>query len=387
MTETRKIFAACGASLGVHLLLFLLMVLWLRFSPELVLSPEIPEPQPVEMILEPEVLKALQPPPTPPPARAMVDSEGLAKADAPPENPLFESDIDSRAAGALEPSGAAPLPSQEGKERPFPDFENKTATEGDVDSPPGVASLPVPAVRPEPVQEMARLEQSEPKVEPKSAVTPQPVPEATPEPTPEATPQPTPEVTPESAMEGILPRPTPRAVPAGFSPTAAPTATPAPTPTATPPPNQSDLAMLRPTPRPMTRPSTPSKPGYQRHAEQTRIEGSISNRGPAGVDAVGTPIGRYRKAIADAIGSRWYHYVNKRIDLITVGSVRIRFFINSQGRAENVEILSNSSNSAFAEFSVLSITEAKIPPLPAEVAPLLDDNRLEIQYTFTIYPN
>jgi outer membrane biosynthesis protein TonB len=150
------------------------------------------------------------------------------------------------------------------------------------------------------------------------------------------------------------------------------------------------VALYKPTPQP--RPKTPPRaqpvePGYQPQREETRIEGSISNRGKRGVDAIGTPLGRYRKLIADAIGSRWYHYINRRMDLITVGSARIKFYVDERGEIQDVKLLSNTANDTFAGFSVQSILEAKIPPPPPDVTEKLDNNRLEVEYTFTIYPN
>ena len=130
-----------------------------------------------------------------------------------------------------------------------------------------------------------------------------------------------------------------------------------------------------------------SEAGYQPQKEQTKIEGSISNRGKAGVDAIGTPLGLYRKKIADAIGSRWYYYVNRRMDLITVGDVHIKFSVNEQGHVEDVKILSNTANEIFGTYCVQSVTEAKIPPLPPDLAPSLQNGRVEIEYHFTIYPN
>lgn len=148
--------------------------------------------------------------------------------------------------------------------------------------------------------------------------------------------------------------------------------------------------MFKPTPVPQSKTPPkpqPADPGYQPEREMTRIEGSISNRGPRGIDAIGTPLGRYRKVIADAVGSRWYYYINRRMDLITVGSTRIRFFVNERGAIQDVKVLSNTANDTFAGFSVQSIIEAKIPPPPSELTDKLDNNRLEIEYTFTIYPN
>lgn len=129
----------------------------------------------------------------------------------------------------------------------------------------------------------------------------------------------------------------------------------------------------------------PSEPGYRAQKEQTKIEGSISNRGKSGVDAIGTPLGLYRKRVADAIGSRWYYYVNQRMDLITQGDVHIKFTVNEQGRVEDVKILSNTSNEIFGNYCVQSVTEARIPALPPDVSASLQNGRLEIEYHFTIY--
>lgn len=143
--------------------------------------------------------------------------------------------------------------------------------------------------------------------------------------------------------------------------------------------------MLATRPEPRAQPPRPES-GYRAEKEQTKIEGSISNRGRPGVDAVGTPLGRYRKAIADAIGSRWYYYINQRMDLITVGDVHIKFLITETGQVQSVRILSNTANNTFGEFCMRSVTEAKIPPLPPDVASKLEDGKLEIEYHFTVYP-
>src|SRR5436309_4720589 len=48
---------------------------------------------------------------------------------------------------------------------------------------------------------------------------------------------------------------------------------------------------------------------YRRLKERTQIAGNITNRGISAVNALGTPLGRYQKIVADSIGSRWYAYV------------------------------------------------------------------------------
>src|SRR5262245_8499797 len=61
---------------------------------------------------------------------------------------------------------------------------------------------------------------------------------------------------------------------------------------------------------------------YRRQKERTNIAGNITNRGISSVNALGTPLGRYQKIVADSIGSRWYTYVDQKRDLISIGTLR-----------------------------------------------------------------
>lgn len=170
-----------------------------------------------------------------------------------------------------------------------------------------------------------------------------------------------------------------------------PQATPAPTPA----PSQLALREAparpkteeRPKPAAAAQPKPQSAPAFQPETRITKIRGSISNRGKASVDAAATPLGRYKKIVSDAIGSRWYYYVNDQIGLLNIGTVEIRFIVASDGKVGGIKVLSNTSNESFASVSVNSIIEAEIPPIPEEVAKLLVNGRLEIDYTFTILSN
>ena len=127
--------------------------------------------------------------------------------------------------------------------------------------------------------------------------------------------------------------------------------------------------------------------GFQAEKEAVKIEGGISNRGKKGVDSIETPIGRYRSAIAKAISQRWNEYVREHMDLITLGTVRVRFYVTKRGKVEDIRVISNSSSESFATYTIKSIMDAAIPPLPDDVVPLLENGRLEItEWSFTIYP-
>ena len=242
----------------------------------------------------------------------------------PPKNAPFESDKNTRAASESAPSGNAPMPSLEGRESPDLELANRDYTVGK-------PSLPSP---PAPAQQVA--EQVAP-------------PELS------ATPLPTPTTSGQLALREAPPR-----------------------------------AKNETKPQPQVKPAQPkpaAAPGYQPETRVTRIKGNISNRGKAAVEAAATPLGRYKKAVSDAIGSRWYYYVNDQIGLLNIGTVDLRFTVTPTGKVIGVKVLSNTSNESFASVSINSIIEAEIPPSPDEVAKLLDNGRLEIDYSFTILSN
>jgi outer membrane biosynthesis protein TonB len=127
---------------------------------------------------------------------------------------------------------------------------------------------------------------------------------------------------------------------------------------------------------------------YRRQKEKTHIAGNITNRGISSVNALGTPLGRYQKIVADSIGSRWYTYVDQKRDLISIGTLRLGFVVDPSGRVKNLKVTENSSNEAFASVCVQSVLEAHLPPIPPDVAQSLPPEGLEVEgLGFIIFPN
>jgi len=127
---------------------------------------------------------------------------------------------------------------------------------------------------------------------------------------------------------------------------------------------------------------------YRRQKQRTNIAGNITNRGISSVNALGTPLGRYQKIVADSIGSRWYTYVEQKRDLINIGTLRLRFIIDPSGRVKDLRVTENSSNEAFASVCVQSVLEAHLPPIPEDVVNTLPPEGLEVDgLGFIIFPN
>ncbi len=185
------------------------------------------------------------------------------------------------------------------------------------------------------------------------------------------------------SQEGAQPQPT-RAPDEQASPT------PSAAPTATATPDANALAMLRATPTPAARPTaTPEqvRSTYRPQMQQKRMSGAISNRGPAEFKTIGTPLGKYHKMLYDAVGSRWYQYVQQQADLVSIGSARLVFSVDRSGRVRNLKVVQNTSNESFANVCLRSIIEVKLPPIPEDVASTLPSEGLEEEMSFTMFAN
>ena len=308
-------------------------------------KPSVPEPSPAEVTLE-------LPPPIPA-ERPMAEAKNLT--DQPPENAPFQSDQNAKASSEQPPAGNLPLPTQQGITQSALELQNQKHTEGD--HPARDSGNPAQQTPP------SAAASSQASAPAQSAPTTPP--EATPRSTPPASPQTTPPPTSLKLLE--LPPEKP----------------------------QTELAK----PAESTRPPTPSSPqsqpsgsrlppgarkGYQQETRQTVIRGNISNRGRSSVAAEATPIGRYRKAVSDAIGSRWYFYVDREMTLLSVGTVDVSFKVDANGKPTGLHVV-RGSNEALTDCSVRSIIDAKLPPIPPDVAATLQNGMLEIDYSFTIY--
>jgi outer membrane biosynthesis protein TonB len=173
-----------------------------------------------------------------------------------------------------------------------------------------------------------------------------------------------------------------------------PKASAAPQPTLQPPPLTAaeQFAMLTAKPNSEVAPSVAPasvqpQSAYRAYKERTRISGRITNRGISSVNALGTPLGRYMKILLDAVGSRWYAFLDQKRDLINIGTTRLVFVVDRSGRVNNLRVIENTANEASANVCIQSIQEAQLPPIPDDLAATLPDEGLEMDIPFTIFPN
>jgi outer membrane biosynthesis protein TonB len=330
MSEDKK----QGRKLGFAILISLVVHLAVGFSLAAFGNVSTPPAVPPDEAPSELTLMDLSPAPEKEKNPQFVETEKSKESAEKPKEQTFESNANSLAASERPPSGDLPLPSQEGKDLPLRDLETHDF------------SLQTQGSTPQPQQ-------------------PSPPPESKPSPPPAKSPTPDPE---QLAMLKSTPPP----------PIKAPDETePSPTP-------DSAASVAPPAPRPQ--PEAPSS-SYQAQKQQTRIAGSISNRGPSSVNAVGTPLGRYQKMMYDAVGARWYQHTHERQDLISIGTTRLTFTIDRSGKVSNLRVVENTANEAFANICLQSVQELKLPPIPEDVASTLPSEGLQQELTFILYAN
>jgi hypothetical protein len=335
-----------GRKLGLAILISLILHLAIGFSLAAFGNVSAPALPPDET---PSELTIMDLSPAPPVEKnpQFVEVDKSKESVEKPKEQTFESHANSLAASERGPTGDLPLPSQDGKDLPTRDLETHDF------------SLQTQGSQPQAPQP--------PESQPAEA----PSPKARPSEPPKATATAAPSATVEPEQLAML------------------TSTPPPpmkAPDETEPSPSPEIAASAAPVAPRPKPDTPSS-SYQSQKQQTRIAGSISNRGPSAVNAVGTPLGRYQKLMYDAVGARWYQHTHERQDLISIGTTRLTFTIDRWGKVSNLKVLENTANEAFAIVCLQSVQELKLPPIPEDVASTLPPEGLQQELTFILYAN
>ncbi|MDF1816090.1 MAG: hypothetical protein P1V20_28070 [Verrucomicrobiales bacterium] len=126
-------------------------------------------------------------------------------------------------------------------------------------------------------------------------------------------------------------------------------------------------------------------PAYLAHRRKNNQNGDITNIGESAVDAVATETGKYKRSVEQAIGRRWHQYRQERADQVTWGFLRVTFIVTKNGNVRNLIIEKKEATELVTEFSLRAIVDAKIPPMPDEVAAHYGARGLKMHYNIQIY--
>lgn len=137
-----------------------------------------------------------------------------------------------------------------------------------------------------------------------------------------------------------------------------------------------------PTPEPIVDP-TQSTPGFRGHQRKTAVRGSISRTGRSALNVEDSPLGRYQAKISRAVELEWQRNCVRHRDFITPGFLTVRFFVEHNGRVRSVQFVGQMETGEVQKgFTLNSIRNAPIPPMPAELRHELGDEPLELIFNF-----
>ncbi|MCB1229251.1 MAG: hypothetical protein KDN19_03240 [Verrucomicrobiae bacterium] len=150
---------------------------------------------------------------------------------------------------------------------------------------------------------------------------------------------------------------------------------------AEPTPAQSASADVPPTQQP---PST--DPAFNPHTRAREMDGGASQVGNTpSFDVESSAMGKYKKAVTDAVERQWHRYREKNLDYVTYGTLKVKFRVDKSGKPRNLKLVKNDANAVMAEFTLRAVLDAEIPEMPEEVASMLGPSGLEISYDVIVY--
>lgn len=140
------------------------------------------------------------------------------------------------------------------------------------------------------------------------------------------------------------------------------------------------------TPARPPRPAAAPPAGFSSQRRPTHMRGTISNQGPASVDAENTPTGRYMKQVTSAIEREWHRKRMMNRDFVTYGTIQLVFYVNARGQVLDLAIKNREgANPVMQDFTLNAVLDAKIPPMPPGLTDILDQERLQISYDIIVY--
>ncbi len=357
-------------------------VFQLKKSPEEPQKASLPEtvsvsPEMLQVIPSTEMAPAAPVPPKAMPPEAVRTSED--QRGRRPDKPAFIGERDTEATSDRAPDPDAPrMPSQKGR-APRNDGEIETTE-----------SIYQDGLLPEQMDPLRNAAMTPPSAPPSLPVPP--VREAAATPAPAAPPAPATPPSSEKAMVGdkAAPEvPAPAELAQGPNPVDVPV--PKPMPEQKPPPTPSATSAENGTAKaapPEQSPPSPPKPRYKDPAfrgnqSKTAIRGSISRSGRSALDVADTPLGRYQATISRAVEQEWQRNCVRHRDLITPGFLTVRFFVTAGGKVKSVQFVGDMQTGEVQKgFTLNSIRDAEIPPMPAALKAEFQDESLELIFNF-----
>ena len=132
-----------------------------------------------------------------------------------------------------------------------------------------------------------------------------------------------------------------------------------------------------PTPQPI------NDPAFAGNQHKAAIVGSISRTGRSALNVADTPLGRYQAIISRAVELEWQRNCVRHRDFITPGYLTVRFFVEPSGKVRTVQFVGQMETGEVQKgFTLNSIRDAEIPPMPASIKQEYSKQPLELIFNF-----
>ena len=117
---------------------------------------------------------------------------------------------------------------------------------------------------------------------------------------------------------------------------------------------------------------------------KSSVKGTITANGGSSVNAEEAPLGRFRNSVTSTIEKKWNEYRLKHAGAVTSCFLKLHFYVNRSGHVEQPEFIEKSGDSLVQDFTLEAILAAELPPIPKDLLPLLEDDRIPFEYSIII---
>jgi hypothetical protein len=202
-----------------------------------------------------------------------------------------------------------------------------------------------------------------------------------------------PETSNPANANSVSPPPTPESLARAEADPATATVPPREKPFEGPQPEDLPVARKDPASKDATPPAPAkaktSKPGALRDPafsglqRKTAVAGSITRTGRSALDVEDSPLGRYQATLSRAVEQEWQRNCVRHRDFITPGFLTVRFFVEPGGKVRSVQFVGDMETGEVQKgFTLNSIRDAAIPPMPAALQKQYDKEPLELIFRF-----
>lgn len=136
---------------------------------------------------------------------------------------------------------------------------------------------------------------------------------------------------------------------------------------------------------PPTQQPPSTEQAFNPHTRARELDGGAQVGNTPAFNVESTALGKYKKAVTQAVERQWHRYREQNLDFTTYGTLKVKFRVDKNGVPRNLKLIKNDANAVMAEYTLRAVLDAEIPEMPEEVKAMLGSSGLEINYDVIVY--